>query len=187
MKTLIVYAPRHGATAEISEKIAKMLREAGFDVKVANAKEEKITDISGYELVIIGSGLQADKWASEVENVLKTFREELARKKVTIFVSSAFFPVSRIQGKTAEVEQARKRHLEQKAVAYSLKPIAMAIFGGVLDFNKLGFLARKTLGWVQPSFEAAGYKETKPGVYDTRDWNEIKEWVGKLVLKARYL
>jgi menaquinone-dependent protoporphyrinogen oxidase len=189
MKTLIVYGTRCGATAEISEEIAKVLREEslGFDVKVMNAKEEKIIDISEYQLVVVGSGLQMDKWTGEAEDFLKRFRKDLAQKKVAVFVSSALVPLYRRQGKTAEVERARKKYLEEKAASYSLKPIAMEIFGGVLDFNNMGFLDRKTLSWVKPSFEAAGFKETKPGVYDTRDWNEIKDWARKLILKAKYL
>jgi len=187
LKTLIVYGTRYGATAEASEEIAKVLREAGFDVKVMNAKEKNIKDLSEYELVVIGSGLQINKWTSEAEDFLKKFQKDLAQKKVALFVSSAFVPLQRQQGKTAEVERARKKYLDEKAANYSLTPIAMELFGGVLDFNRMGFLARKTLGWVKTSFEAAGFKETKPGVYDTRDWNEIKDWAQKLILKARYL
>jgi len=189
MKTLIAYGTRYGATAETAEEIAKVLREEslGFDVKVINLKEEKVKDISEYELVIVGSGLQMNKWTGEAEDFLKKFRKDLAQKKVAFFVSSAFIPLYRRQGKTAEVEQARKKYLEEKASDCSLDPIAMEIFGGVLDFNKMGFLARKTFGWVKSSFEAADYRETQPGVYDTRDLNVIKDWARKLILKARYL
>jgi menaquinone-dependent protoporphyrinogen IX oxidase len=49
MKTLLVYGTRYGATASTSEENAKVLQ-AGFDIKVANAKEEKINDISSYDL-----------------------------------------------------------------------------------------------------------------------------------------
>ena len=114
MKTLIVYGTRYGATAEASEEIAKVLREAGFDVKVMNAKEKNIKDLSEYELVVIGSGLQINKWTSEAEDFLKKFQKDLAQKKVALFVSSAFVPLQRQQGKTAEVERARKKYLDEK-------------------------------------------------------------------------
>jgi len=39
-----------------------VLREEGFDVRVANAKKEKIKDISEYELIIVGSGMRMGKW-----------------------------------------------------------------------------------------------------------------------------
>ena len=58
MKTLIVYGTRYGATAGTSEEIEKVLQGEGFDVKVVNAKEEKIKDIFPYDLIVVGSGIQ---------------------------------------------------------------------------------------------------------------------------------
>jgi hypothetical protein len=45
------------------------------------------------------------------------------------------------------------------------------------------FLFRKTLGSFKPRIEAAGYKEIKPGLYDTRDWNAIRSWAKELAAK----
>jgi hypothetical protein len=59
----------------------------------------------------------------------------------------------------------------------------MVILGGVWDFNKMNFLLRKTLASFKPRIEAAGYKEIKPGFYDTRDWNNIRTWAKDLVTK----
>lgn len=187
IKALIVYATRYGATAGTAEEIAKILREEGFDVKVANAKEEKIRNISEYELVIVGGGLQMGRWTGETDDFLKKFQKELAQKKVAIFVSSAMKSVGEREGKKEEIEKLRKMHLEDKPAKYNLKPIALGLFGGVIDYNKMGLIARKALGSIKTSLEAAGFKETKPGVYDTRDWKEICDWARALVLKARYL
>jgi menaquinone-dependent protoporphyrinogen IX oxidase len=46
MKALVVFGTRYGATARTSEEIAKILTEQGLDIKVADAKEEKIRDIT---------------------------------------------------------------------------------------------------------------------------------------------
>ena len=81
MNALIVYGTRYGATTGTSEEIAKILREQGLDVKVVNAKEEKVKDISPYELVIVGSGMQIGKWTGEAEDFLKRFQDQLLRKK----------------------------------------------------------------------------------------------------------
>ena len=43
---------------ELSEEITKILREEGFEVRVVNAKEQKVKDISECELVIVGSVIQ---------------------------------------------------------------------------------------------------------------------------------
>jgi menaquinone-dependent protoporphyrinogen IX oxidase len=52
---------------------------------VVNAKEEKVKDVSLYELVIVGSGLQMGKWTGEAEGFLKRFQKELAQKKVSMW------------------------------------------------------------------------------------------------------
>jgi menaquinone-dependent protoporphyrinogen oxidase len=187
MKTLIVYATRYGATATTSEEIAKMLREEGSDVKVVDAKKEKIKDISEYELVVVGGGLQMTRLTSETEDFLKKFQKELAQKKVAIFVSSAMKSVYEREGKKEELEKTRKLYLEDKAAKYGLRPIALGLFGGVIDFNKMGLIARKAFGSMKARFEAAGFEEVKPGLYDTRDWDEIQNWTRQLALKARWL
>jgi menaquinone-dependent protoporphyrinogen IX oxidase len=82
MRTLIVYGTRYGATASTSEEIGKVLQGEGFDVKVVNAKEEKIKDISQYELIIIGSGMQFGRWTGEAEDFLKRFKKNLPQKEL---------------------------------------------------------------------------------------------------------
>ena len=53
MKALIAYGTRYGATTGTSEEIAKILREEGFDTKIVDLKEERIKDISEYDLIIV--------------------------------------------------------------------------------------------------------------------------------------
>jgi menaquinone-dependent protoporphyrinogen oxidase len=184
MKTLIAYATRYGATAGTSEEIAKILREEGFDVKVVNLKEEKVKAITEYDLIIVGSGLQMFRWVGEAENFLNKFRKELATKKVALFVSSMKEALKR-EGKTEELEQSWKRFLEDKTTKYGLHPLSMGMFGGVLDFNKMNFLIRRTMGAMKEQLEKDGFKENPAGVYDMRDWDEIRNWARDLANKAR--
>ena len=72
-KALIVYGTRYGATQSTSEEIAKVLQGEGLEVKVVNAKKEKVKDISPYDLIIVGSGMQMGKWTREPENFLSQF------------------------------------------------------------------------------------------------------------------
>ncbi|MDD5511113.1 MAG: flavodoxin domain-containing protein [Dehalococcoidales bacterium] len=183
-KALIVYGTRYGATQSTSEEIARVLREEGLEIRVVNAKKEKVKDISTYDLVIVGSGMQMGKWTGEPENFLKQFQKELENKKVAIFVSSAAQALIEYEKKTEEIENNRKQYLEQKAAKYNLHPVSMVILGGVWDFNKMNVLLRKTLASFKPRIEAAGFKEIKPGLYDTRDWNAIRTWAKELASKT---
>jgi menaquinone-dependent protoporphyrinogen oxidase len=179
-KVLIVYGTRYGATESTSAEIAKVLQGEGLEVTEVNAKNEKIKDVSPYDLVIIGSGMQMGKWVGEPENFLNQFQKELANKKMAIFVSSAAQGLLEYEKKTEEVKNNQKQYLEDKAAKYNLHPVSMVIFGGVWDFNKMNFLFRRTLASFKPRIEAAGFKEIKPGFYDTRDWNVIRRWAGEL-------
>jgi len=184
LKALIAFGTRYGATAETGEEIGKILREEGFDVKVANVKEEKIKDISDYDLIVVGSGMQMGKWVGEAEDFLKKFRKEFENKKLALFVST-MKTVSEREGKTEDVVQSRKVALEDKVAKYGLKPIALGFFGGVIDYNKMGFVTRKGMSFVKPVLEKAGFKEVEPGVYDLRNWDEIRNWAWQLAKVAK--
>jgi menaquinone-dependent protoporphyrinogen oxidase len=80
-KALIVYGTRYGAAASTSKKIAETLRQSHIETLVVNAKEEKVEDITDYNLVIVGSGIQINRWTSEPEDFLKKHQKELANKK----------------------------------------------------------------------------------------------------------
>jgi menaquinone-dependent protoporphyrinogen oxidase len=181
VKALIVYGTRYGATANTSEIIAEALRQEGFEVKVVNAKNEKIQNINEYELVIVGSGIQMGRWTNEPEKFLDNFQQELSEKKLAIFVSSgAAHPLSEGEEKTKEIQDARTKYLEQKAAKYNQKPLALGLFGGIYDFNKMSWILRRTMASLKPQLEEAGLKETEPGRYDTRDFDSICRWAKKV-------
>jgi len=185
LKVLIVYGTRYGATKGTSEEIAKVLREESFDVKVLNAQEEKVKDISEYGLIVVGSGVACGRWVNEAEDFLKKFRKEFDNKKLALFVSSVE-PIAKREGNTAEVAKMYKIDAEDRVSKYGLKPVSIGFFGGILDFNRMGFLTRKGM---EVAFKAPlqkhGFKETSPDAYDLRDWEEIRNWAKELAEKAR--
>ena len=185
MKTLIAYCTRYGATGSTSEEIAKVLREEGFDVYVANIKKEKVKDITEYDLVIVGAGMQMMRWCGDAEKFLKKFQDELRQKKTAIFVSSGTQVALKYDDNNDAIEKDWTKNLVEKAEKYSLTPISFGMFGGIWDYNKMGFLARKTMGPFRMKLEEIGIKEQEPMIYDTRDWDEIREWTKDLAKKVR--
>jgi len=178
-KALIVYGTRYGAAASTSEEIAKTLRQVGMDFRVVNAKEEKVKNVDEYDLVIVGSGIQINRWTGEPEKFLKRFQNQLANKKVALFVCCGS---ASGKDKPGAAEQARRKYLEEKAAKYNLHPVALGLFGGVYNYNKVPWYAKKALQMDRPRVEAA-YKETEPGIYDTRDHNAIRVWAEELAKK----
>jgi menaquinone-dependent protoporphyrinogen oxidase len=184
-KVLIVYGTRYGATKSTVEEIAKVLQEEDFVVKIVNVKEEKVRSITEFELVIIGSGMRMERWVSKVEGFLKKYNEELKKKKVAIFVSSGGLALMEHKGELEEIERVTKKYLEDKASKYALEPISMTMFGGVWDYNQMSKIFIKFLEAERENFIAAGFKETENGVYDTRNWDDIRNWTRELVKKVR--
>jgi menaquinone-dependent protoporphyrinogen IX oxidase len=185
LRVLNAYCTRYGATASTSEEIANGLRQEGFDVRVVNTKKEKVRSISEYDLVIVGAGLQMFRWCKESEKFLKKFQNDLRSIKTAIFVSSGGIAVMKHDGQTEEMEDHWQKHLVDKAEEYSIDPIALGRFGGIWDYNKMNFVFRKSMGPFRMKLEEVGIKEVESGVYDTRDWDEIRKWTKDLVQKVR--
>lgn len=74
MKTLNLALELNYFTVEkyAIEEIAKILQEEKFEVKIVDAKEEKIKDISEYELVVVGSSVACNRWVNEAEDFLSS-------------------------------------------------------------------------------------------------------------------
>jgi menaquinone-dependent protoporphyrinogen oxidase len=175
-KALIVFGTRYGAAANTSEEIAKTLQQEGIETEVVNAKEQKIKDITTYDLIVVGSGIQIDRWTGEPEDFLKKFQKQLAAKKLAIFVCCGS---ATDKEKPGAAERARQKYLEEKAAKYKLNPVMMGLFGGVYNFNKVPWYMKKGMEAFRPQVEAS-YKEIEPGVYDTRDLNVIHTWSQQL-------
>lgn len=184
-KVLVVYGTRYGATKGTSEEIGKVLQDANFEVKILNAKEEKIKDITEYGLVVVGSGMAMGNWTSEVEDFVKKFHKDLEYKKLALFISS-LKTVEEKEGKTALVARIQKVGLDDKILKYQLKPTMTGVFGGTIDYNKMNFILKKSMeiGY-KAALQKHAFKEVASGVYDLRDWTEIHNWALELAKKAQ--
>jgi len=180
-KALIVYGTRYGAAASTAQEIAKIFRQQGLETTVVDAKLEKIKDISQYSLVVVGSGIQINRWTSEPEKFVKKHQEELTSKKVGLFVCCG--SASQAPDQAAEAEKMKQKYLDEKAVQLGVQPVALGFFGGVYNYNKEPWWAKKALEADRPRVEAT-YKQSEPGVYDTRNWAEIRSWARELAQKA---
>jgi menaquinone-dependent protoporphyrinogen oxidase len=182
-KALIVYGTRTGTAAITAQEIAQMLQKQGLEANVVNAKKEKIKSIDEYDLIVVGSGIQMGRWTGEPEDFLKKFRKELATKKVALFVNCGSAVEKMNPDKPEIAATAKTKYLDEKAAKYNLQPVALGFFGAIYNFNTMGWIMRKGMENERPKLDA-NYKETEPGVYDTRDTAAIQNWAQELATKA---
>ena len=169
LKTLVVYGTRWGGTEKVAQTIGKALKEKGHTVDVIDAKKAP-QDIEAYDLVLIGSGLRADKWTKESLEFLEKNATTLKNKKTALFVSC-----SMADRKDAGYEVGKKRYLTDIATRYNLTPISMGYFGGLMDFSySHGLLVDIIVRVNRRNLRKNGLDTAK--VYDTRDWAAIEAW-----------
>jgi menaquinone-dependent protoporphyrinogen oxidase len=130
-RILVAYATKHGSTTEVAEAIATALRERRDRVYVAAAADVRALD--GYRAVVLGGALYMGHWHEDAARFLKRHRRALQELPLAVF---AMGPKTMAE---AEVAASRKQLDHALAAVPELAPVAVAVFGGVVDPSKLRF------------------------------------------------
>ena len=151
---LIVYASKHGSTEQVARGIGEKLRGLGLTTAIEPAAE--VEDLSGYRSVLVGGSIYVGRWHHDARNFMKRHRRALERLPFAIF---ALGP-----GKDTPEDFAESRaQLDHALVGFpELEPRTRAVFGGVIDPEKLHF--------------PFSHMEKR----DLRDWNEVRSWAAAL-------
>jgi menaquinone-dependent protoporphyrinogen oxidase len=158
-KILVTYATAAGSTGEVAEAIGKALGEQGAIVDVRRAKE--VDDASGYDAVILGTGVRAGRTYAEAGSFLKRHEGALSKVPVACFVVCAT-----MKEDTEDSCREASSYLEAMLEATpGVQPVSMGTFAGVIDFQKLP--------WLLSTILKVFMKE--PGG-DYRDWEAIRAW-----------
>ncbi len=165
-RILVAYASKYGATAEIARKIGQVLTEAGLKVNILPA--EKVTDLSPFDAVVLGSAVYQGHWRQEAVTFLEDYKTLLAKIPVWVFSSGP-------TGSGDPVELSRGWHFpsEQQSMVNRIHARDVALFNGVLDTSKLNFAERNVV------------KEFSAPVGDFRDWHAIISWAVSIVASLR--
>ena len=86
-KYLIAYATWAGATHEVADAIANVLKQHNAQVEVAEAGD--INSISEYTAVILGTSIHAGQTNKKFNQFLKAYKNDLSAKPFAIFCKSA--------------------------------------------------------------------------------------------------
>lgn len=154
---LVTYGTKHGATAEIAEKIGQVLRQEGLQADVLRA--DRAGDPSTYAAVVLGSAVYIGRWRKEAVKFVKANEEVLAGKPVWIFSSG---PTGK--GDPAELVQGWRFPGSLQPIIDKIQPRDIAVFHGAVNVDDLNFIENWML------------KNVKAPVGDFRDWDAIKAW-----------
>lgn len=86
-RVLVAYASKHDSTAEIAQRIASAMREAGCDAQALPAAE--VGDVSGYRAVVLGSAVYARRWQRGARSFARRHAAVLRTMPVWLFSSGS--------------------------------------------------------------------------------------------------
>jgi menaquinone-dependent protoporphyrinogen oxidase len=165
-KVLVAYASKHGATAEIAEKIGHALKDAGLQADVLPVT--KIKDIKQYSAIVAGSAIYIAMWRKEFVRFLAGNEKLLAGMPVWLFSSG---PMG--EGDPVELSQGWRFPESQRSLIDAIKPREVAVFQGAINPQKMGFLEK----WV--------IKNVKAPTGDFRNWEAITKWAGEIAIELK--
>jgi menaquinone-dependent protoporphyrinogen oxidase len=159
-KVLIAYASRAGSTAEVAEAIGQVLKDGGIPADVLAAGQ--VADVSIYRAVILGSAIRMGKWLPEATRLVERSQATLAG------MPTALFSVCLTMQKDTP-ENRRTVEDYMRPVLQKVRPSNIGLFGGKMDYSRLGFLDRLIVS-----------KMKKVPEGDYRDWTAIRTWAVKV-------
>jgi menaquinone-dependent protoporphyrinogen oxidase len=184
-RVLIGYGSRYGSTADIAEAMAKTVQEVSDQAKAAQGvgiqvdlinlkKAAPPSPLEDYDLVVIGSGIQAGRWTKEPLEFIKDNLDVLSRTKVALFVVCGY------AASPDKCDFAQSEFLDKIVEEYpDLAPISTGLFPGVFDFSKYNFAVKALVKRIVTQQMKPG--EKVPEKIDYRDWEMVNDWITKLV------
>jgi len=153
-RVLIAYASKKGSTREVAQAVADRLEADGLRTVVQPASDR--VDLLNFDAVVIGGALYMGRWHRDARQFLHRHRRVLATARVAVYA----------MGPTTMDDQSVASSLKQLEDALAsvpeVAPIAVTIFGGVLD----------------PARHHFPFNRMPPS--DARDWGAIAAWADEI-------
>lgn len=154
VKILVSAGSKHGATAEIAERIGNVLRERGFAATVANPKDA--IDLSEYDAFVLGSAVYAGHWLDNAKNLAERVAGCDPELGTWLFSS----------GPIGDPPKPEEEPVDVADIVAATSARDHRVLSGKIDKSKLSFAEKAILIAVR----------SPEG--DFRDWTEIEAWAG---------
>jgi menaquinone-dependent protoporphyrinogen oxidase len=154
-RVLVTYATKAGSAGEVAARMAETLTKRGLAVDLMPVN--KVTDLSPYKTVFLGSGIYMGNLLPEAKSFVEKNKSALAEKTL-----NAFFVCMTLEKDTEENRKTVSAYLDP--IRALVKPANEGMFAGVFNPNKVSLLYR-LIGTAM-----------KTPVGDFRKWDQITAW-----------
>ncbi|RPI22903.1 MAG: flavodoxin [Actinobacteria bacterium] len=155
MTILVTAGSKHGATAEMAQRIGSVIAGRGIEVDVRSPAA--IDSVDGYNGFVIGSAVYAGHWTKDVMGFIDRFGSALGSRPVWLFSS----------GPIGDPPKPDEEPVDVAEITIETMARQHRVFAGCLDKAKLSFGERA----IVTAFRAP--------YGDFRDWAAIEAWGGR--------
>lgn len=156
MKTLIIYATKNGSVKEVAQLIKKELL---GEVKIVDAREDTLKDISEFDNILIGSSIYFGQINAKIKKFIFIHRPEIIHRKFGIFLMA---------GETKD-ELMKKQLKSAIPNDIFINAQIISVIGSEVKLKKFSMLVR---------FILKNFRKVKTSYKDI-DKEKIKEFVEK--------
>lgn len=161
-KVLVAYDSFCGTTGNVAETIGNVLCSSSAKVDVCLIKN--IKDLESYEAVVVGSAVHASSWRSDAIDFVAENQKFLSQVPVAYFLTCLA-----LYHKDEKARELAQTYMEPALnAAPQIKPKAIGLFAGVLDYSKMNIVYRTIM---KMKMSDKGVPEG-----DFRDWKAIQSW-----------
>ncbi|MGM0545432.1 MAG: flavodoxin domain-containing protein [Bacteroidota bacterium] len=171
MKLLIVYGTTEGQTRKICEYLRDKAVDDGHEVTVLDSTAADI-DPGGFDAVIIGGSLHAEKYQTSVLHYVREHHQML-NKMPTGFLSVSLAAIHDDPQYQKELEEITGKFLEKTG----WDPMFVEQVAGALRYTKYSFWKKFIMRMIAQ--KSGGSTDTSHDVEYT-DWNQVKWFLGQL-------
>ena len=161
---LVTYATKYGSTKEVAERMGATLKGLGHTVDITPAAD--VTDVGGYEAVVVGSPLYIGKILKDASAFFEQHQAALEAKPVAFFFMGPTKAEDDLDAARVQIPPVLER------IGW-LTPVATEMFVGKYDPATLHGLDKLM---TKPKASPLHGVSAR----DDRDWNAIEAWAASL-------
>lgn len=167
---LIAYASHYGQTEKIATQLAEHLRQKGHEVALSDARTTQVPAPENYDLVVLGSRVEAGHHATEIRAYVRGNLGALEARP-TAFFSVSMAAAGPDQGPDPD------GYLESTFADLRWRPTRSVAFAGGLPYRRYGWFMRFVMKRISRS---AGRTTDTSRNHEMTDWDAVRRFADEI-------